>query len=334
MKQYILAVLDEEEIYARRLVEYLNRRKEPLFFAEAFTGFASLQEFVKDHAVKVLLLHTACWNEKITELGAEKIVLLSDGIVPEGLPQQSVLYKYQAADCLYQELLNCCSDIKFGGSRAQGTAAEILSVYSPVKQSRNTCFAVVMGMELAKRKRVLYLNLEPFSSFLGLYETLNQHNLSDLMYFLKQDGTELFCELKNTVFKIKDLDCVMPAQAPMDIQSFMPEDWEWLLSVLKESSGYEILVLEFGEEVRGFADILGRSDLIYMPIWNELLEQEKIRQFENFIEKTELFELKERIRRISIPCVRLPLQKEYYFEQLEAGPLGGFVREVLEQDGL
>lgn len=331
---YILAILDSEELYAKRLTEFLNHQEDPVFFAQAFTSFQSLQEFAQKHTIKVLLLHTGCWNEEIMDLKAERIVFLSDGIVPAEFPKLPVLYKYQAADSLLLALLNCCADMRIGRTRAKGMAAEVLTVYSPVKQSVNTCFAVVMGMELAKNKRVLYLSLEPFSAFPGFYETVNHHNLSDLMYFLKQENDEVYGELKNSVFKIRNLDCVMSAQAPLDIQSFSKEDWEQLLTVLKENAGYEVLVLEFGEEVRGFMDLLNKSDFVYLPVKNEIWEGEKIRQLEAFLEKAGYQELKQRMRKLTLPSVKFPTQKEYYFEQLEAGVFGEFVREVRKQDEL
>ena len=49
----IMAVYDEDPFYAERLSDYINRREDGIFSARAFTSRKRLEEFARDHDIKL-----------------------------------------------------------------------------------------------------------------------------------------------------------------------------------------------------------------------------------------------------------------------------------------
>ena len=52
----IMAVYDEDALYARRLAEYVNRRETIPFTAMAFSNLELLKEYGDSHEIEILLV--------------------------------------------------------------------------------------------------------------------------------------------------------------------------------------------------------------------------------------------------------------------------------------
>lgn len=52
----IMAVYDEDALYARRLAEYVNRRETIPFTAMAFSNLERLKEYGDSHEIEILLV--------------------------------------------------------------------------------------------------------------------------------------------------------------------------------------------------------------------------------------------------------------------------------------
>ncbi len=84
------------------------------------------------------------------------------------------VYKYQATSDVVREVLACYGEEKSylpAAFPVMKKTTEILGVYSPLSRCLKTSFALTLGQILAKKKAVLYLNLEPFAGFEELYKT-------------------------------------------------------------------------------------------------------------------------------------------------------------------
>lgn len=64
---------------------------------------------------------------------------------------------------------------------------QLIGVYSPVHRIGKTKFALELGRELSKEGPVLYLNLEEYSGTSHYFPEETEHNLTDLLYYLRQD---------------------------------------------------------------------------------------------------------------------------------------------------
>ena len=65
MKKRILALCDLEASYAVNFSEYVNRRGNIPFEIHAFTSIDKLREYVRDHAVEILLISEKAMCDEI-----------------------------------------------------------------------------------------------------------------------------------------------------------------------------------------------------------------------------------------------------------------------------
>ena len=104
-------------------------------------------------------------------------------------------------------------------------STSVIGVYSPVGRTQKTSFALTLGQILAKDRAVLYLNLESYSGFEQILGETYERNLSDLLYFVRQENANVIHRLSGMVLPIQNLDYVPPALSPMDIQCTSCGEW-------------------------------------------------------------------------------------------------------------
>lgn len=81
------------------------------------------------------------------------------------------------------------------GSPVMKKSTSVIGVYSPVGRTQKTSFALTLGQILAKDRAVLYLNLESYSGFEQILGETYERNLSDLLYFVRQENANVIHRL-------------------------------------------------------------------------------------------------------------------------------------------
>ena len=94
LKKSILAICDLEEAYACNLTEYMNESKSTPFDVQAFTNLDSLSEFAAKHQIELLLISTQAMCDEVKKLDIDRIVILSEGELPEHALSEPQVYKY------------------------------------------------------------------------------------------------------------------------------------------------------------------------------------------------------------------------------------------------
>jgi hypothetical protein len=209
---------------------------------------------------------------------------------------------------------------------------EIIGVYSPLKRCLKTSFALTLGQILAKERAVLYLNLEEYSGFEELMGRGFSNNLSDLLYYVRQENKNLIHQMNGMIQTINNLDFIPPVKTPWDIRSASWEDLDRLLNEIMKSSSYEVVILDIGSETEEIFQLLDRCRRIYMPVLSDRISQCKLAQFENLIRIWDFSQLLPKITRVKLPFHAESGPGENYVEQLVWGELGDYVRELLRKE--
>lgn len=333
MKKSVLAVCDSEAMYAYSLMEYIHSRKGEEFEVQAFTGAESFIAFAKERSVEMLLISDTVMNSRIKELNIKKIMILSEGEKINELAEYPAVYKYQSADSLVREVLECYAQVKSPMSAALfRPKVELVGIYSPVKRTGKTSFALTLGQLLAVSKAVLYLNLEDYAGFEGLMNQNFSGDISDLMYFSGQGKGNLVCRLGGLVQTINNLDYIPPAFSPFDLRSVKGENWMFLLDELCKYSSYDVILLDLGEQVDNLPEILNRCGKIYMPVREDSLAAAKIQQYEKVMIAREYEEVLQKTKKLKLPYHSSFGKKEHYVEQLIWGELGDYVRKLIREE--
>ena len=154
----VFAICDSESMYIYNLMEYVHSRKGEEFEVQAFTGVESLCACAKEKTIEILLISGKLLCEQVRELQIRKVMVLSEGEQICELSEYSAVYKYQPADSLIAEVMDSYARVKEAPAAALfKPEVEVTGIYSPVKRTGKTSFALTLGQLLASTKAVLYL---------------------------------------------------------------------------------------------------------------------------------------------------------------------------------
>ena len=335
MKKSILAICDLEEAYACNLTEYMNERKSTPFDVQAFTNLDSLSEFAAKHHIELLLISTQAMCDEVKKLDIDRIVILSEGELPEHALSEPQVYKYQSSDNLIAEVMNyyaasvpCPQPAVFAGTALK---TELVAVYSPLGRLGKTTFALTLGEILAEKKKVLYVNLEDYHGFEGVFTSACRADLSDLIYFARQKEGNIIYKLNGMIQTFHNLDYIPPAFSPCDLRDVGYEEWIWFLREVGLSGEYDILILDLGYQVDEVYQLLRQCSRIYMPVLEDTISKSKLLQFEKNLNALDCQEVLERLHRLHLPEVRAEPGGKDGIERLINGSMGAYVRKLLEK---
>ena len=329
-KKNIFAVCDLEVEYAYNFMEYLNQRRNLPFEVQAFTSPQILCEYAKTQPIEILLISDKAMCEEVRRMKAGKLIILTEGVHNPELDQYPSVYTYQASDSVVREVMEC-----YGAEKAARESlpqwkrqASVIGIYSPVGRCQKTSFALTLGQILAKDRAVLYLNLESYSGFEQLLGEVWERNLSDLLYFLRQDNASIVHKLSGMIQSVQNLDFVPPALAPMDIQCTDVKEWLRLIDSIVSESAYEVLILDLGDCVQELYQILDVCTKVYVPVRGDSVSMAKLAQFENLLRMWDYESVLEKLQKIKPPFYSTNRTGKGYIEELAWSEMGDYVRQL------
>lgn len=329
-KKNIFAVCDLEVEYAYNFMEYLNQRRNLPFEVQAFTSPQILCEYAKTQPIEILLISDKAMCEEVRRMKVGKLIILTEGVHNPELDQYPSVYKYQASDSVVREVMEC-----YGAEKAARESlpqwkrqASVIGIYSPVGRCQKTSFALTLGQILAKDRAVLYLNLESYSGFDQLLGEVWERNLSDLLYFLRQDNASIVHKLSGMIQSVQNLDFVPPALAPMDIQCTDVKEWLRLIDSIVSESAYEVLILDLGDCVQELYQILDVCTKVYVPVRGDSVSMAKLAQFENLLRMWDYESVLEKLQKIKPPFYSTNRTGKGYIEELAWSEMGDYVRQL------
>lgn len=332
MDKRIVAIYDPDPEFVFRFMEFAKMRSAFTMDVRAFTTEAPLCLAADKTPPDLLLVSSSVLTDAVKALPAKQLVVLQEEpFIQEDQPQ---VYKYQPPEELLKKVWEFCKEERDRAPvYARREGMEIIGFYSPVARSRKTTLALTMGQILAGDRSVLYLNLETFAGFEGLFSEQYERTLSDLLYFGRQKEVDLEEKLRGIVRTLQKMDYVPPACCPDDLQSLSPEEWLALFQKIEKDTHYEVLLLDFGEAVQGLLSLLAACDRIYMPIRQDPVSGAKLEQFFWLLEASEGKEVEGKIRKMKLPFCRNEKTGKAFFEDLVWSELGDLVRKELGEEG-
>lgn len=298
----IFAICDFDRSYVKNLMQYINSHQNIPLKLQAFTSPELLKEYAAGHSIELLLISAEAMDEEIAGLAIGKIVVLTeDGIVDlKGFPSVN---RYQASGNLVQEVMQYYSvgNLALACTAAKLATTRLIGVYSPIKRCGKTAFALAYGEACARSRKVLYVNLEDFSGFRMLFGKEYRKDVSDLLYFYREEKKGMLRKVDETAEKLRDMYYLPPAMCPSDMKSVQPEEWrEWFLLLLQ--SRYEVIIVEPGDCVNGLEEILSLCNRIYVPVLENRISESKLKEYEDCLVLSGWESLSGRMQRVMVPA--------------------------------
>lgn len=330
MNQNTLVIYDTDVLYAVRLQQFLCGVKDNHFQIYAFTNKEDLFKKYKDKGelkLDILLVAEKCFCKEFEELSAKHIFILNETGTKK-FKEYTNFTKYQPADSLYQQILLEYADKEkeiiprfFGNKKAK-----LIGVYSPIGMCMQTSFSMVSGQILGKKGRTLYINFEQYSGFSKLFQKGYLKDLSDLVYYFEYSEEKFSYWLEGVVEHFKDMDYIPPVLTASAITEISKDTWIRMLNFICEEGGYEYVILDLSDSIRGIFDVLKECHLVYTITREDVISKAKISQFKQIIESPEYKELSEKIRYINFPEFTI---KNNVFENMIYRDLYEFTENLL-----
>lgn len=332
MGKPIMAICDRQAAYTSQLIALFQGKKELPFEIHGFTKNESLQEFCDNNRIALLLVSEPDYREELQDKAIDRILVLREGTgsLPENV---ATVNKFQPAGMLYREIMRVYGEgekiVPF--RKNEKKKIRLIGVYSPLHCCMQTTFALTAGEILAKKRKTLYLNFECFSGFEMLLGRRFGGNMTDVLYYYDCAKEKLSYKLESVVQKMGELYFIPPAASYEDFQGIKEEEWLSVITEIAQTGGYETVLLDLTEQVRGVYPLLEACDKIYTLLKDDRMAKAKLAQYELMLEQ----ETYRKIREKTVKC-RLPVFKNLpeRMEEFSYGELADYVKKLLTEDGL
>ena len=336
----ILVLYDKDEEYARLMCEYLMGCRNLPWKITACTAEPDLMNICGRVSPAVLVTTDSCYSAVVERMGAEKLVILSDGsgkrnptdISRDVCTEHSmaVIEKYQPADETLRAILEIYAGDLAGDEDLSlipsGERTRVIGVFSPIRRCYQTTFSVLMGRLLGPKGKVLYLSFEFCEGCDELIPPEGAGNLSDLMYFIKSPPGVFSLRFRSMVRKLGDLDYIPGAVSGTELQEIPEEEWKTFIKRICAVEDYSYVILDLSESIRGIFGILRMCDRVYTLTRNDRVAVRKLESYENILAMYEYSDVMEKSIRCSPPSVnRVPP----FSGDIPGGELIDYIREQI-----
>ncbi len=331
-KENLFVLCDTEEEYAGLFGEYLRKHREQPWEIRIYTDVDELLRKEQKEGAAMLVVAENAYCEKLKGLEPGRIVVLNESGMVRWKDVWNV-NKYQQAEAVFKELLEIYAEIvkcqlpKLKSN--YGTA--FIGIYSPVRRSLQTSFALTLSQLLAKEHSTLYLNFEHYAGVKELLPDAQGRDLSDLLYFLNAEKEKFQLRLQTMLERCGNLEYVPPMRVGQNLLSVTTVEWLNLLQRIGELGEYEYVVLDLSESMQGLFDILRMCIKVFTMVADDRVSAAKLLQYQQVLELYEYEDILQKTKKCAFPPIkRLPVELEQYTR----GELAELVkREIAELKG-
>lgn len=299
----IIAICDRETVFVQIFSEYLRKKFKTGLEVQAFDQVNKLLAVAKEQKLTLCLMGEGMPDSyQLEELlkRTEHVIFLSSK------RKKDAIFKYQSVERVTGDLLQLCMEQKI--TVLQNTdylirreQMKIIAFHAPVHHLLQSTLALTMGQMIAREKRVLYLNFEPYSAFDYLLQKTYEHDLMDIFFFLKEDRVKFRLKVESLLEHIGNLDYIPPVFCYPDMEEIDAALWQKLLQRIIDELDYDVLILDLTEHTRGLFPMLEMCDEIYMCLPDDGIALAKARQYEKLLVHMRKENILERTTRSIVP---------------------------------
>lgn len=325
IEKKILAVLDEEEAYVRRLTGYFNYDSEFGFQAVAFTNLKSYQMFAKDHAIECLLCTRSFYEEVTEDLCTGQVCLLSDR--EEVCGKSKSIFKYQSAEDMKKEIQKLCQRKEDSLNESSSLKkSRVLGFLSPAGGCFCSTLAMAAALLFAEHDRTVFVSFDPFLAANTLGITVEQSRITEAIYLLRHGG-ETETKIAELAGHAGRLDYYAGCLHWADLTEIEPEEIKEFLSILTQRLGYQTVIIDGGLICRASAGLLSSCQIVYEPFFGTAAEEEKQREWLRQCHMNDP-QISKKLQRIRPPYDEKLADGLKEQKDLMEGVLGSFIKDL------
>lgn len=323
----IIAILDSDADYALKLAEYFNQKSGLNYSVSVFTDYESLEKYLSESFIEVLLISEEFRSYVNSIRNVANIFVLTEGNVDSILKQYHSLYKYQPTDCILRDVMSCYASSSSNAVVMTSIAlsAKIIGIYSPVKRCGKTSFAIAYGCIASLTEPSLYINLEEYPGFSYFVEERALGDLSDLLYFYRQNPGNIDKKLLSLSHTYHNLTYIPPMQFSYDIKNMEGSDLTGFIDTISKTNHFQNIILDISDSVKDVPELLSICDTIYMPTTDDAISKYKIDEFFQSTASICMTPIQDKTEIITLPFV----DSQIFSKPSENSRTGDFMEALL-----
>lgn len=260
----IMAVYDTDVFYVTRFMEYFKNKSNFEFELSGFTLEESLLSYLSQHRVEILLLGAPVAMEEDIRSNVGFVYELSEGknsVADEG---KTLLFKYQSAQAVMDELrTDYIRRNKVVPSEGGSVTTELITIFTPKTGMEESAFAWSTAFLLAMNKKTLFIPMELISAnILGFVDT-SQQKLSEFIYYLKENPN-ITAKMNSLLNYHSNLCYLAGITHGFDLLSLNREDIRKWVSELRLHSDYQHVVFYLDYYDAAGAELIRLSNRILL----------------------------------------------------------------------
>lgn len=324
-------ICDKDIRYLNRIQEYLIKKNLKDFQIEIFSQVEDAISQSNRHAFEIFVVSERCFcKEMIEQLHAMHIFILKETSEPleHSYP---CLDKYQSIEVILANILErYTSQIGDRQMLRLEKRAKVISFYSATQTTNQTAFAFATSQILHRNgKKVLYLNLQPYSGLESLLHLEAQHDLTDVIYYALQHTDKFRAKIDYIKAVRGGIELLPPAKDYGDLLAMTKEEWNEWFEIMLYEAGYEILVFDYVGTGIFSSEFLQNSDVIFYVRGETDAQKACDLQFHDMLKNKDWFREKNSLREIS-----LLHENVAQYEMLYLSKYGEYMRNQLKEAGI
>lgn len=329
MIQLKIAFLDEEKAYLEQLQGYLVQKKESFFQISAYTKAEAFLKALKEGAsYDAAVMTEHFWDKLDKGVFCGKKILLREGDLKESMKESLSVSKYQPAEKLLKQVSAMLWQEEGGLDGRIPKAAELIGIYSPVRHEGQILFGMTMARVLGESRKTLYVNLMEHSGFGRLTGTEISEDIGDLLCGMMKKEYDFTAELRRACGTYRNFDYISPASNPEHLSELSEALFGQLILALKNRSGYDAVIIDFGRLFLGFAKMLPVFSSFYCLGKEGMANRYRMEEFFDYLAKEDGRE-EQRMNRITLPERLFVSEDAGLLDGSLYGSLGDYIRRCL-----
>ena len=300
LKQLVIA--DTENTYLRSTEEEIIRRYADKVTVQFLTDKAYRKEyFLEERRIDVLVISARDYEEEqesLQKLQIGRILLIEEEIGTERVYPENmeVLLQFLSAEDFFRKLEEAFRLAEGGEPEEKPVEAprdvHAIAVYSPIGGCGKSLVAYALAKKLKKLdQKVLLVGCDPTQS-VSVYYPAGLYAKEELAEKLTHPADDTYWTILQNIEQ-DEISYLLPFEKNLPSLDMGMEQWEVLLSVLKEKKDFDWIVLDVGSVLdRKMASLMAKIDyLILITETNQIANRkmQKLLGDPDFLPKCECF---------------------------------------------
>ena len=296
----VLALYDRDTSYATRFMEFF-KKNEPEYEICIFTKAESLQEYLRQHLIDILLLGTDMGIEDIPPDNVKLIVQFTEDQSKEKDFEKLYIFKYQSVQSVISKAISYFRRWENELHRQQPSGkTKIISIHSPVPEESKTAFAWSVSMLQSEHSSVLFIPMELLpTDICSCNESDNNSALSEFIYYLKENP-DTITKMRSLVQYHGNLSVLSGITCGFELLSLTKEDVRKWIQNLITSSEYDLVVFYISFYSEAVMELLKQSNEVLVPWNNSKYEKALLTEWNRQMEVTGAAIAQDRIIKIPL----------------------------------